>query len=91
MLVAGAGKPQQQRRGAVIGAAPKLNPEGILAAAREEKARKDAAAKKQQQVHLSVHLQQLLDERLEETKLCHCHVFHQLPRRFLPSSYVLGH
>ena len=31
-------------------AAPKLNPEGLLAAAREEKAKKDAAAKKAQQV-----------------------------------------
>ncbi|KAK9840504.1 hypothetical protein WJX74_010975 [Apatococcus lobatus] len=45
----GTSKPQQAKRGAVIGAAPKLNPEGLLAAAREEKAKKDAAAKKAQQ------------------------------------------
>ena len=47
---AGPSKSQPAKRGAVIGAAPKLNPEGILAAAREEKAKKEAAARKQQQV-----------------------------------------
>lgn len=31
--------PEAKKRGAVIGSAPKLNPEGVLAAAREAKAK----------------------------------------------------
>lgn len=38
--------PEAKKRGAVIGSAPKLNPEGILAAAREAKEREEQLKRK---------------------------------------------
>lgn len=38
--------PEARKKGAIIGSAPKLNPEGILTAAREAKAREEAQKRK---------------------------------------------